>query len=931
MKKSIIKTAYLCITALIISMSCFCLPVKSVSYVRGVWVASVSNLDFPSKQGLSSSQLKSELDSIVLNCKNLGINTVFFQVRPNADALYKSSVFPWSAVLSGTQGVAPDGDFDPLSYIVSACHNEGIELHAWINPYRICKADKLDTLCNTHPARLHPEYTVTCSDGNIYFNPALQSVRQLIVDGVVEIVKNYNVDGIHFDDYFYPYNTPDYPDSEDYKKYGAQFKTVEDFRRNNVNLLVKQVNEAVHKQRKSALFGISPFGIWDNKSSNQDGSDTSGMSSYREIYADSRAWVKNGWVDYICPQVYWSFENTAAPFETVTRWWASLCKNTDVDLYIGHALYKLGGEETGFESVQQIQRQLELCETLGGIDGSVFFRYKTLCDNVLGCADVVKAPVSKYTAPPTKAVTTKDITVTSIYDGFKTTADSISVSGYTDPSCPLTVNGIVQPVTKNGYFSAYTPLSLGENKLILSNDRQTKTLTVIKQNKTVDLPPENIFYQDSAFPSGSSSFISMSTLTATVDALPGKEVYVSVGQNEYPMSETKISDVKSTYSCDITMPNALFSDLDYGVLTFYAINGSEKIQYPQSSDITVSASAKAMYVTQECYAYDSVFGGSMMDNYQLAKGSVAVVTAFSNDNFRLSCGKWVSKEFLSDKKVRAKADIDTDNYKKITVSSDCVFEAYASVNECGALTVDLYGLKDAKVLSESIKDYTLIDRGNMKTLAIQNVTGFLNVRRTDKILDIYIYDKTASLAGKTIVLDAGHGGKDLGALGPVGNDGVSEADLNLAVCKLLYQKFTENGAKVLLTRNADTTLLLNERSAYMKKVKPDLCISIHHNSVDVSSDYNSAGGALVLYSRETSLPLANCISDSLTKGLNLKNEGVRAQSLNVCREYRFPSVLIECGYVCSPLEYELLLTDTFKNRLTDNIVTSICDYFGKNC
>ena len=207
------KLSFIIVTAVIVNMlsfiSVFGAGARQEQYLRGVWLSSVKNLDFPSKPGLPREQLEKELDDVVSTCKSAGINAVFFQVRPCADALYKSDIFPWSAVLSGTQGIAPDGDFDPLEYLVEKAHAENIEVHAWVNPYRVGKEDGgaeavISALSEFSPAKQHPDYYVTCSDGGVYFNPAVEEVRELIISGVEEIVRGYDVDGIHFDDYFLP-------------------------------------------------------------------------------------------------------------------------------------------------------------------------------------------------------------------------------------------------------------------------------------------------------------------------------------------------------------------------------------------------------------------------------------------------------------------------------------------------------------------------------------------------------------------------------------------------------------------------------------------------------------------------------------------------------------------------------------------------------
>lgn len=205
--------------------------------MRGVWVATVANIDYPSRQGLTADELKSEADTILDNIAAMGLNTVFFQVRPSADALYQSDIFPWSCYVSGTAGQAPDQDFDVLSYWVEAAHSRGLQLHAWLNPYRITRSgqEELDALPETSPARQHPEWVVEY-DGNYYFNPGLPAVQQLVVDGAAEIVRNYDVDGIHLDDYFYP--GTDFNDAAAYERYGADFDDIDDWRRDNVNDLI---------------------------------------------------------------------------------------------------------------------------------------------------------------------------------------------------------------------------------------------------------------------------------------------------------------------------------------------------------------------------------------------------------------------------------------------------------------------------------------------------------------------------------------------------------------------------------------------------------------------------------------------------------------------------------------------------------------------
>jgi len=892
------------------------MPVNSEAKVNGVWVSTVSNLDFPSSQGLTQDKLKTELDSIVSTCKKLGVNTVFFQVRPASDAFYKSDIFPWSKYLSGMQGTSADGNFDPLEYLLGLCKKQEISLHAWINPYRVCKADELDTLSPDNPAVIHPEYTVSCSDGNVYYNPALSEVRDLVTDGVREILEKYDVDGIHFDDYFYPYGVTDYPDSADYEKYGKKFKTVADFRRNNVNLLVKQVSKAVSREGKQ--FGISPFGIWDNKRDNPKGSDTAGMSSYSEIFADSRYWVKNGLVDYICPQVYWSFENNAAPFDVITKWWAKLCKQYKVDLYIGHGLYKLGCEEDGWQSAYQVKRQLDFCNSYPAVKGNVFFRYKTLCDNILGCADVLTGNALSFEVPETVVQKTDTLRITTPANNKKTTSSNISISGVCDPNARLFVNGEAVSVTKSGFFSVYKSLSTGKNVFTFTSGEQTRSVTVIRENSDVKTP--DCFYSNSSYPSGECIFSPSQTVTVEVDALVGIEVHAVCGGNDIVLTESPVSEKRARYTADIIMPQTVFDDAHYGTVSFYGIVDGVRYDHSETANITVSNKMQKMYTLNDCYVYNSAFDGSMMDNYQLSAGSVVYVTAFANDSYRLLSGKWVAKEHLTRDYVESSPDISKKKYDKITVESDTVFESYALVNESGTLLLSLYGTENLKIKG---KEHRHVEHANYSTVTINGVTGFYCDRVSDNKLEVYIYRMTDSLKGKTIAIDAGHGGSDCGALGPGGDAYPTEAQLNLSMALMLANKLSQLGADVYLTRTDDSSLLLDKRAGMIRKNHPDMSISVHHNSVAESSDFNAQSGALVLYSRETALPLAESLASSLG-GKTVK------QSLNVCRDYRFPCVLVECGFVCNPNEYEILLTYEYKNDVCEKISATISDYFSKN-
>lgn len=350
--------------------------------MKGVWVAAISG-NYPRSKSRDALSLKADCDFIVEECGRLGFNAIFFQVRPSCDALYNSKIFPWSKWLTGQEGLAPDGSFDPLAYFCEAAHKKNIALHAWINPYRIKaqKGQSLDELLETRPA-LRPlqKFMLPASDGNFYLDPGEPRVRALILKGAKEILQNYPVDGLHLDDYFYPQAGID--DSASYKKYGAGVE-LDDFRRQSVNELVKELGALAKKERPDALFGISPFGIWGNKGAkNPYGSDTRGTESYAAHSADSVAWIQRGWIDYIVPQIYWERSHKAAGYEVLARWWNDAVEGSGVKLYIGMADYKaaaaLGDPKSPWREGAEILEQIELNKTLKNVAGEIHFNFDSV-------------------------------------------------------------------------------------------------------------------------------------------------------------------------------------------------------------------------------------------------------------------------------------------------------------------------------------------------------------------------------------------------------------------------------------------------------------------------------------------------------------------------------------------------------------------------
>ncbi len=329
--------------------------------MRAVWISTVYSADYPSTQNNPSAQ-KQEFIEKLEQIKALGLNTVVVQVRPKGDAFYNSAYNPWSAVLTGVQGKHPG--YDPMAFMIAETHKRGMEFHAWLNPYRITTSGTdLAALSSDHIARQHPDWILTHKNA-MYFNPAREEVKQYIEDSVAEIVQNYDVDAIHFDDYFYPSN---YPLPEGESRDGA----VANERRRHVDDLISRVSKRINSIKPNVAFGISPMGIWKNNTSDTQGSATKGAEGYYSVYGDAKKWIEQEWVDYITPQIYWEIGNPSADYETLVKWWNDVVEGTDVDLYIGQNIYK-------DNIAADMKQKLQINEKYHNVDGNCYFSLRDL-------------------------------------------------------------------------------------------------------------------------------------------------------------------------------------------------------------------------------------------------------------------------------------------------------------------------------------------------------------------------------------------------------------------------------------------------------------------------------------------------------------------------------------------------------------------------
>ena len=375
--------------------ACVLDPRADKTDLRGIWIASVTNIDWPSRPGLTPDQQKAELVAYYDLAAANRYNAVVVQVRPTADAFWPGALEPWSKYLTGAQGGDPG--YDPLAFAVAEAHARNLEFHAWFNPYRITMNLTTDVagLHPTHPAKVHPEWTIAYG-GKLYYNPGIPEAREFCQAAIMDAVHRYDVDAVHFDDYFYPYPVAGevFHDEAQYAAYGAG-RSLADWRRDNINALILGLGGQIKAAKPWVKFGVSPFGVWMNQVNDARGSATqAGVQTYTDLYADTRRWVLEEWIDYICPQVYWAESLAVADYNVIVDWWNNVVAGRNVHLYIGQATYKINASTQSPEwnnLPEEMSNHLLYNSTRPEVDGNIYFSAKDVRANRLGGMGIVYA------------------------------------------------------------------------------------------------------------------------------------------------------------------------------------------------------------------------------------------------------------------------------------------------------------------------------------------------------------------------------------------------------------------------------------------------------------------------------------------------------------------------------------------------------------
>jgi len=930
--------------------------------IRGVYIASVSNINFPSRSGLSVEQLRKELDEIVETSRQIGFDTIYFQARPAADALYRSELFPTSRYLVKNEG--DHIDFDPLQYLIERASEYDMEVVAWVNPYRVTafksknKKEALASLSDDNFAKKNPEHTVFYG-GKLYYNPASEQVRDLIADGVREICENYDVSGILFDDYFYPYpvDKEKFDDAASYKSADTKL-SLEDWRRDNVNQMVKLTYDTVKDVSEDLTFGISPFGIWKNASSDPRGSDTRGLEAYSTLYCDALAWIEGGYIDYISPQIYWERGYSVADFATLTRWWSAQVDGTGVKLVISHAAYRVGEYQAGGA---EIVHQIQYARSYMGSCGNIQYGFEDISKNSSGVRDALTELYRTPFKEETQSTVANGVSFVYPGRGVKTTDSARFVTARTDPAYPVySATGKVGR-TKSGFLSVLMPLSVGSNTLTLTQNGVEYSLSV---TRLASSSPSSLskFQIQSVTPSKDDGVLASSGMAIPVSVTAPRNCQVSVrlGEQSVTLNPTMNQKgegkyVKEVYKGSIAVPVVSEGDepVSVGKLVYTVIGGGKELSSAGAEVRVMPPSYKMIATVANDYTYVKIApDSSFYDDYLPAsKGMQDQVVAAYDGCYLLAFGGFVSKSAVSvETGVTVSPSSLTEiqnNVKTATCDFQLTLGSAPHLNvkvEENEVKITLFGTEsflDKKL--ELDKKNTLFrsgtvafdeEKGNtvltLKLFSAQNFYGFDHSYSDGKLLISFRNPSSLAkgdqpLQGKRIVIDAGHGGTDAGALGFLA--GYDEKDLNLAIALVLREKLEVLGAEVLMTREDDTTVSLTERMDFLNRESPDLSISVHHNSVNEATDANNGRGTLGLYWSAAGLSLAEYVQKGVPQALAVRDVGTRAQKLALCRNHRFPQTLVETQFICSPAEYEAAMRGDYTETAAEAMAEGVLNWY----
>ncbi len=955
--------------------------------LRGVWVASVLNLDFPSSADRTAAQLKAEIDEIVENAKDWGLNAIFLQVRPASDALYKSEIFPVSVFLSSDRTLPED--FDPLAYAVEQAHAAGLELHAWVNPLRVTTGNAenpqtdLAALPENSPARQNPDWTVAYADGKVYFDAGYPEVRRLVTDGVLEIVNNYAVDGIHFDDYFYPspFCGETFDDSASFALYGEE-RELADYRRDNITALITQVYAAIKAADETVQFGVSPFAIWQDQANDPQGSNTAGgVETYSDLYADTRKWVKDEILDYICPQIYWSLTQNGFEYGMLYDWWRDCVADTGVKLVVGHAVYKVGTEETGWDDPQEILNQIAHSDQSGGYGGSIFYRYAFLAENPLAVTESLSTYYAQQTQPAaqnqpqassdgqsssTEPPASSELILTNTGinygppptvgtgnngqihigyggSGFSIAAAGASIIGAANPSLALYCDGEPVTMTAKGFFSVYKSLNMGANTFTFTQGGAVKTYTVTRTSPSGSGGSTAEYWN--VFPESDCINTAGSVLDLSISTRSDCTVTAVLLDKEYPLTKQVQGGayVHSLSTADLPAGT--------GRVTYILQYSASQTRVDSEGEVTVYEAGRPLYV--EVTAQSPMIRHTTTN---VVRWNVPVPTGTVLKADRLKNGYYDLSDFglISQSQVQQTSETLAENYifaARITESEDAFLLDFLKT---GSKAVDIKTYRDA--IKFVVYGQKASGTPAIEFLTAQKYPNLTATRFEDRVEYVYTFAKRADwcgfelehiddgvrvhikrpgtlsengekpLAGLRIALNFGHG-PNSGAPGPMGGNGWVEDQFNWDIT-LRVKDYLENlGAAVDLVSTMENSITIQEVVVDYEKGDYDIAVSIHFNAVMQSTNVANVQGVWAYYAYPTSYDLAKYLADGVCDETGRLNKGPIRDSMYVTRTYTCPSVLMEMEYICNPAVYDWMCEGGNRDAMARGLVRGIYRYF----
>jgi len=968
-------------------------PAAQSHRMRGVWVTSAYNLDWPSRQGLNAAQLRAEIDAILARAVANGLNAVFVQVRPEGDSLFPSEIFPWSAAFTGVKGQVPDfyalEGFDPLAYWIERGHALGVEVHAWLNPFRITRRGRNITdprdLPAGHPVRLNPSLAIAYNNG-LFLDPGNPAALQLIADGVAEILRNYpTIDGIHLDDYFYP--SRNFPDGATFARYGGGFEDIHYWRRDNVNRMIQLLQTTVRELNPRARWGVSPTAIWMNYENDARGSHTRGMESYHAAYADTRRWVLEGWVDYIVPQIYWIVGFEVACFDRVLSWWEGVVEGTGVDLYVGVAPYRevLRYTEARFANWTEgeIARQLERNSQSDVVSGTIFFRethlrgeigqaVRRFYRNVLPGTFPDQVPTPAADAP--SRVMGRLSVAQPANNRSITDAANFNFFGTAVPDLPLHVNGIeVTNRTEEGFFNIFLPLVRGENRFTFTQPGQPNVVRVITNNAPpiVPLPTMPAPAITNAFPAADEWVQAGATITLRATAPAGATVSARVGNQTIPLTQTN-PNLNSTanriyaanFTGEFTTPATDATAIaDLGRVTYTATFRNQTLTATSAGRVRTLGPEAPFFAEITAPAAWGFPGATTTGGtaWKYVQGQTDRVSAITGDWTRMASGLWVESAHVRTWTATASevaalfpplvypAGILSEGRYFIGTLEDRiiwnapVFPAVTAEFDGSELIVTL-GMQGhappilqpiGETFFESIRIgthrgapayfMTLREGTRLEGFYVEFIDGELHLvlRRRRPLTP-----GNFPLAGFTFVLDAGHGGSDPGAVGPMGGD-YAEKHIVMDVTWKLAQRLEMLGAEIHLVRDGDYAVPLLERADLSRAIKPDMFISVHSNSTAETTDATRIHGFTMWYRNANSRPAAQAFFDQMRFINPLTNRAnqVNWQNLFVARPVWTPSILVELSFTNNIHDFAWMIDPRRQVDMAWGMVNAILAYY----